>query len=85
MLYRGHIFIFVHILEAIIENSLPKLYVLFPLKMEDGGVDRTVIDCWQHQLGQMVDFSPFLTYKNLMHLKLWVYTKSRTTKITSSP
>ena len=36
--------------------------------MEDGGVDRTVIDCWQHQLGQMEDFPPFklcyfLTYK----------------------
>ena len=29
--------------------------------MEDGGVDRTVIDCWQHQLGQMVDIPPLLT------------------------
>ena len=29
--------------------------------MEDGGVDRTVIDCWQHQFGQMADFPPLLT------------------------
>ena len=29
--------------------------------MEDGGVDRTVIDCWQHQLGQMADFPSLLT------------------------
>ena len=28
--------------------------------MEDGGVDRTVIDCWQNQLGQMADFPPLL-------------------------
>ena len=26
--------------------------------MEDGGVDRTVINCWQHQ---MADFPPLLT------------------------
>ena len=41
--------------------------------MEDGGEDRTVIDFWQNQLGQMADFPPLvtLTYKNLMHrLKL---------------
>ena len=30
--------------------------------MEDGGVDRTVIDCRQNQLGQMADFSPLLTF-----------------------
>ena len=29
--------------------------------MEDGGVDRTVINCWQQQLGQMADFPPLLT------------------------
>ena len=29
--------------------------------MEDGDVDRTVLDCWQHQLGQMADFPPLLT------------------------
>ena len=29
--------------------------------MEDGGVDRTVIDCWQHQLGQMADIPSLLT------------------------
>jgi len=27
------------------------------LNMEDGGVDRTVIDCWQYQLGQMADLT----------------------------
>ena len=27
-------------------------------KMEDGGVDRTVIGCWQNQLGKMADFPP---------------------------
>ena len=32
------------------------------LNMEDGGVDRTVIDCWQKQLGQMADFPPLLTF-----------------------
>ena len=30
--------------------------------MEDGGVDMTVIDCWQSQLDQMADFSPILTF-----------------------
>ena len=30
--------------------------------MEDGGVDRTVIDCQQNQLGQMADFPPHLTF-----------------------
>ena len=29
--------------------------------MEDGGVDTTVIESWQHQLGRMVDFPPLLT------------------------
>ena len=32
------------------------------LSMEDGGIDRTVIDCWQHQMGQIANFSPLLTY-----------------------
>ena len=42
--------------------------------MEDGGVDRTVIDCRLNQLGQMADFPPvlfffkILTYKNLMYI-----------------
>ena len=38
--------------------------VLFSLlrTMEDGGEDRTVIDCWQNQLGQMADFFPLLTF-----------------------
>ena len=37
--------------------------------MEDGGVDRTVIDYRQNQLSQMADFPPFLTYVKflLMH------------------
>ena len=30
--------------------------------MEDGGVDRTVIDCRQNQLGQMADCPPVLTF-----------------------
>ena len=30
--------------------------------MEDGGIDRTVIDCCQNQLGQMADFPPLLTF-----------------------
>ena len=30
--------------------------------MEDGGVDRTVIDCWQNQLDQMADFPSPLTF-----------------------
>ena len=32
--------------------------------MEDGGVDRTAIDCWQNQLGQMADFPPLLNFKS---------------------
>ena len=35
--------------------------VVVVFSMEDGGVDRTVIDCWQHHLGQMADFPPLLT------------------------
>ena len=30
--------------------------------MEDGGVDRTVIDYRQNQLGQMADFPPLITF-----------------------
>ena len=30
--------------------------------MEDGGVDRTVIDCRQNQLGKMADFPSLLTF-----------------------
>ena len=30
--------------------------------MEDGGVDRAVIDCRQNQLGQMANFLPLLTF-----------------------
>ena len=30
--------------------------------MEDEGVDRTVIDCRQNQLGQMADFPTHLTF-----------------------
>ena len=40
--------------------------------MEDGGVDKTIIDCQQNQLSQMVDIPPLyfvLTYKNLMNLE----------------
>ena len=31
------------------------------ISMENGGVDRTVIDGWQHQLSQMADFPLLLT------------------------
>ena len=34
----------------------------YQLGMEDGGVERTVIDCWQNELGQMADFPPPLTF-----------------------
>ena len=37
-----------------------RLFLTFNYE-EDGGVDRTVIDFWQHQLGQMADFLPRLT------------------------
>ena len=40
--------------------------------MEDGGIDRTVIDCQQNQLGQMADFLLLLTFIifDLMYIKL---------------
>ena len=38
------------------QGNLPLLK--FDCIMEDGDVDRTVIDCWQNQLGQMADFPP---------------------------
>ena len=40
--------------------------------VEDGGVDRSVIECRQNQLGQMADFPPLLTFLvfDLMYLKL---------------
>ena len=38
--------------------------------MEDGGVDRTVIDYWPNQLGQMADIPPLLTFKFFdLHIK----------------
>ena len=44
------------------ESRLPlKIFSALPV-MEDGGIDRTVIDCWQHQMGQIANFSPLLTY-----------------------
>ena len=43
-----------------IEISMCDLLFLDPL-MEDGGVDTTVIDRWQHKMGQMADFSPLFT------------------------
>ena len=30
--------------------------------MENGGVDWTVMDCWQNQMGQMADFPSQLTF-----------------------
>ena len=35
--------------------------------MEDGGVGTTVLKSWQHQLGQMADFPPFLTSSVFAH------------------
>ena len=32
------------------------------MSMEEGGVDRTVIDCRQNQLGQMADFPTLVTF-----------------------
>ena len=40
------------------------------LTPDHGGVDRTITYCWQHQLGQMAEFLPLLTYKNLIYLKV---------------
>ena len=34
--------------------------------MEDGGVDKTVIDCGQNQLGQMADF-PLLLASSVLY------------------
>ena len=36
--------------------------VILIFVMEDGGVDRIIIDCRQNQLGQMVDIPPLLTF-----------------------
>ena len=39
------------------------IYTAFlTINMEDEGVDRTVKDCWQNQLGQMAVFLPVLTF-----------------------
>ena len=38
-----------------------KIILKFPIViMEDGGVDTTVIESWQHKMGQMADFLPLL-------------------------
>ena len=37
------------------------LSVSIPINMEDEGVDTTVIESLQHQLGRMADFPPLLT------------------------
>ena len=44
--------------------------------MKDGGVDMTVIDCWQNQLGQMADFLPLLTFLIFDLWKLGVHTSN---------
>ena len=40
--------------------------------MEDGGVDNTVIDSWQHKVGGMADFPSLLASSvfDIMYLKL---------------
>ena len=45
-----------------ISSVFKRLFDFYTLFMEDGGVDRTVIDCWQNQLGQMADFPHFKTF-----------------------
>ena len=40
-------------------------------RIDDGGVDRTVIDCWQNQLRQMADFPPLLTFLKILTYKSW--------------
>ena len=47
---------------------LLSLVQIFAKGMEDGGVDRTVIDCWQKQFGQTADFPIHLTF---LSLDLW--------------
>ena len=44
------------------ETSQLPTYLDCKESMEDGGVDRTVIDCRQNHLGQMADFPPLLTF-----------------------
>ena len=39
--------------------------------MEDGGVDKTVIDCGQNQLGQMADIPPLITFFNSCCNQFW--------------
>ena len=39
-----------------------KTNFLLVLIMKDGGVDKAVVDCRQHQLGRMADFPPLLTF-----------------------
>ena len=29
--------------------------------MENGGVDRSALNCWKHQVGQTADFPPLLS------------------------
>jgi hypothetical protein len=46
--------------------------ILFTV-MENGGVDTTVVNSRQHNMGQMADFPHLLaslTYKSMMYLKL---------------
>ena len=35
---------------------------MYLVNMDDGGVDKPVIDSRQNQLGQMADFPPLLTF-----------------------
>ena len=41
---------------------MPRPLGIRPNFVEDGSVDRTLIDCWQNQLGQMADFPTLLTF-----------------------
>ena len=35
-----------------------QLEIIIIIFFMDAGVDRTIIDCWENQLGQMADFLP---------------------------
>jgi hypothetical protein len=41
---------------------MSELFCFFAKIMEDGGVDRTVIDCLKHQWGKIADFPPLLAF-----------------------
>jgi hypothetical protein len=65
------------------KSCVIKVYVS-EISMEDGGVDRTVINCWQNHLGQMADFPPLLIFLTFLsgegseigHICRWIVVKN---------